>query len=141
MPDGLIGAGTPVPDFTLTDERGEDFTREQLLGRTTVLVLEELAHLSVAACEFWALGERVAFLPLAERACQVLASFGKAMGIDVVTREHVDLSSRVRAIGGAYKPSGAGGGDVGVAFFVNVRARRALARALRGTAYRIVAES
>jgi peroxiredoxin (alkyl hydroperoxide reductase subunit C) len=39
----IIGAGTPAPDFTLMTSDGEDFTREQLLGRTTVLVFYPFA--------------------------------------------------------------------------------------------------
>lgn len=34
----IIEAGTPVPEFRLKTEDGEDFTREDLAGRTTVLV-------------------------------------------------------------------------------------------------------
>lgn len=34
----IIEPGTPVPEFTLKTEEGEDFTREDLAGRTTVLV-------------------------------------------------------------------------------------------------------
>jgi peroxiredoxin len=33
-----LAPGTPVPEFTLKTESLEDFTREDLLGRTTVLV-------------------------------------------------------------------------------------------------------
>jgi peroxiredoxin (alkyl hydroperoxide reductase subunit C) len=39
----IIQAGTPVPDFTLKTEDGEDFTREDLLGKTTVLVFYPFA--------------------------------------------------------------------------------------------------
>ncbi len=39
----LIAAGTPVPEFTLKREDGEDFTREDLLGKTTVLVFYPFA--------------------------------------------------------------------------------------------------
>ena len=39
----IIGAGDPAPDFTLKTSDGEDFTREQLLGRTTVLVFYPFA--------------------------------------------------------------------------------------------------
>lgn len=34
----IIEPGTPVPEFRLKTEDGEDFTREDLAGRTTVLV-------------------------------------------------------------------------------------------------------
>lgn len=34
----ILAAGAPVPEFTLKTEDGEDFTRADLLGHTTVLV-------------------------------------------------------------------------------------------------------
>ena len=39
----IVGAGQPAPDFTLKTADGEPFTREQLLGRTTVLVFYPFA--------------------------------------------------------------------------------------------------
>ena len=39
----IVEAGSPVPDFTLRTEEGEPFTREQLLGRTSVLVFYPFA--------------------------------------------------------------------------------------------------
>jgi peroxiredoxin (alkyl hydroperoxide reductase subunit C) len=39
----IVAAGAPAPEFTLKREDGEDFTREDLLGRTTVLVFYPFA--------------------------------------------------------------------------------------------------
>jgi peroxiredoxin len=39
----IVAAGAPAPDFTLKTAEGEDFTRENLLGRTTVLVFYPFA--------------------------------------------------------------------------------------------------
>ena len=39
----IVAAGQPAPDFTLKTSDGGDFTREQLLGRTTVLVFYPFA--------------------------------------------------------------------------------------------------
>jgi len=39
----LIQPGTPAPEFTLKTEDGEDFTRADLLGQTTVLVFYPFA--------------------------------------------------------------------------------------------------
>jgi peroxiredoxin (alkyl hydroperoxide reductase subunit C) len=39
----IVAAGQPAPDFTLRTGEGEAFTREQLLGRTTVLVFYPFA--------------------------------------------------------------------------------------------------
>jgi peroxiredoxin len=39
----IIRPGTPAPEFTLKREDGEDFTREDLVGKTTVLVFYPFA--------------------------------------------------------------------------------------------------
>jgi peroxiredoxin len=39
----IIAPGTPAPDFTLKTEEGEDFTRENLAGTTTILVFYPFA--------------------------------------------------------------------------------------------------
>ena len=39
----VIAAGTPVPEFSLATEDGETFTRDDLLGRTSVLVFYPFA--------------------------------------------------------------------------------------------------
>jgi peroxiredoxin len=39
----IIAPGTPAPEFTLKREDGEDFTRADLLGKTTVLVFYPFA--------------------------------------------------------------------------------------------------
>ena len=39
----MIAAGTPAPEFTLTKEDGEKFSRADLLGHTSVLVFYPFA--------------------------------------------------------------------------------------------------
>jgi peroxiredoxin len=40
---GIVTAGTPAPDFLLRREDGSEFTRQDLLGSTTVLVFYPFA--------------------------------------------------------------------------------------------------
>jgi peroxiredoxin (alkyl hydroperoxide reductase subunit C) len=40
---GVIAAGTPAPEFTLRREDGSEFSRQDLLGQTTVLVFYPFA--------------------------------------------------------------------------------------------------
>lgn len=44
-----------------------------------------------------------------------LRALGEVAGLDIWSEAHVELAGDVEAAGGAYKPSGAGGGDVGLA--------------------------
>ena len=48
----VIAPGTPAPDFRLTDEDGERFTREDVLGQTTVLVFYPFAFSPVCTDQF-----------------------------------------------------------------------------------------
>ena len=48
----VVEAGTRAPDFTLIDEQGERFTRESLLGQTSVLVFYPAAFSPVCTDQF-----------------------------------------------------------------------------------------
>jgi len=48
----IIAPGTPAPEFELRTEAGEPFTREDLAGRTTVLVFYPFAFSSVCTDQF-----------------------------------------------------------------------------------------
>jgi peroxiredoxin (alkyl hydroperoxide reductase subunit C) len=48
----IIAPGTPAPEFTLRAEEGERFTREDLLGHTTVLVFYPAAFSPVCTDQF-----------------------------------------------------------------------------------------
>ena len=52
MADGVIAPGTPAPEFTLKTQDGEDFTRQDLLGRTSVLVFYPFAFSPVCTDQF-----------------------------------------------------------------------------------------
>ncbi len=43
MSTGVLGPGTPAPEFTLRRDDGSEFTRADLLGRTSVLVFYPFA--------------------------------------------------------------------------------------------------
>ena len=47
----IVEAGQPAPDFTLRTEEGQSFTREHLLGRTTVLVFYPFAFSEVCTSQ------------------------------------------------------------------------------------------
>jgi phosphomevalonate kinase len=58
-----------------------------------------------------------------------LAALERAAGVHILTPPHARLVAAAEAIGGAAKPSGAGGGDVAVAFAPDRRTGAAIARA------------
>src|SRR5215207_6302057 len=59
-PVSVLAPGSAVPEFTLTTEDGETFTRDDLAGRTTVLVFYPAAFSSVCTDQFQILEEVLA---------------------------------------------------------------------------------
>ena len=57
---------------------------------------------------------------------QAMAALGEAAGCEIVTRPHSLFAALARRHHGAAKPSGAGGGDLGVAFTIGVKDTEAL---------------
>ncbi|MCA1665466.1 MAG: hypothetical protein LC659_14575, partial [Myxococcales bacterium] len=64
---------------------------------------------------------------------QAMAGLGEAAGCEIVTRPHTQLAALARRHGGAAKPSGAGGGDLGVAFTVGNDATQKLREDIRAS--------
>jgi phosphomevalonate kinase len=48
-----------------------------------------------------------------------MGALGRAAGVSIVTEELQKIAHLADNHGGAAKPSGAGGGDVAIAFFIN----------------------
>jgi mevalonate kinase len=59
-----------------------------------------------------------------------MQALGDAAGANIVTEKHATLARLARRHGGSAKPSGAGGGDLGVAFTLGEEATSALHKEL-----------
>ena len=76
-----------------------------------------------------AAGRATGAVVAAGRYGQQLDDLGKAAGVRIVTATFGRAASLARELGGSAKPSGAGGGDIGVAFFATPEAAALFARA------------
>lgn len=77
-------------------------------------LLEPLGALAQAGSEIWRLGKVSPLLPLWRAYQQALAQLGQALDTPIVTPVHQSLEQTVEGLAGAYKISGAGGGDIGL---------------------------
>jgi phosphomevalonate kinase len=75
-----------------------------------------LISLSHAFCAAFADREAEALIRTAGEYGDAMKQLGEAAGADIVTDAHQRIAAIARRHGGAAKPSGAGGGDLGVAF-------------------------
>jgi len=92
---------------------------EQLRARDSELWQERIDQLHQLAERGVTLFERACLGPLLElidQYCEAMRLLGVAAGVHIVDVAHRRLSNCARQLELAYKPSGAGGGDIGMAF-------------------------
>jgi hypothetical protein len=100
--------------------------------------LDRLAELSVAGSEAFRLGRVGALLAAVDAYCEAMAALGRAADLPIMSAEHDALWRLARRHGAAYKPSGAGGGDLGLVCSSDQEAARAAAAAATASGFRVV---
>ena len=100
--------------------------------------LERLADLSRAGSEAFRLGRITSVLETVDAFCAAMEALGRAAGLPIVSAEHDTLRRLARRHGASYKPSGAGGGDLGVAFATDPDAAQRMASAAAAAGFRIL---
>jgi phosphomevalonate kinase len=101
--------------------------RDRARHEAAIERLHRAAEAFVTAC---GLDHGQALLCAVELYREGLRALGYAAGIDIVTPEHQRIAELAAAHGGAAKPSGAGGGDLAVAFTRTEEATAALRQSL-----------
>jgi phosphomevalonate kinase len=120
---------------------GKPASTAELIGRVKALaeaaparhdsVIARLTAQAHAFADAVAANDVSSLLAAADGYGQAMAQLGDAAGCEIVTRPHALLAALARRHGGAAKPSGAGGGDLGVAFTVGAEATQALREDIR----------
>lgn len=93
-------------------------------------IIENLEEIAAQFVDEIRAGNASAAVAAAGRYGRRLAVLGAAASIPIVTEAFARASDLAKAAGGIAKPSGAGGGDIGVAMFASAEAARGFARAL-----------
>lgn len=99
--------------------------------------LEPIAAATSSFLDACAQGDARELLAAVERACAGMAALGAETGVDIVSEPHARIAALASACGGAAKPSGAGGGDVALAFVPRARSEE-LRAALRAASLPVV---
>lgn len=121
----FAGHGAVTTDFI-----GAYQAWRQRPGRPRSGLRAALGETAAAGCAAVAAGDAGELLGALDRYGVLMGQLGEAMGKAVVTPAHARLAEVARDLGGAYKPSGAGGGDVGIAGFTDSRALLAFKQAV-----------
>ena len=100
--------------------------------------LDHLAELSVAGTEAFRHGRVDAVLAAVDTYCEAMESLGRAAGLPILSAEHDELRRLAHRHGATYKPSGAGGGDLGLVCSSDQETARAAAAAATASGFHIV---
>lgn len=139
MPEGLhlvvVWTGRSADTASMLrrlDERtaAGDAAVEAALGR--------LAELSRAGADAFRLGRVAAVLEVVDGFCEAMEELGHAAALPILSAELDALRGLARRHGAAFKPSGAGGGDLGIAFAADPEAAAATAAAAAAAGFRTV---
>ena len=127
---------------------GQSASTPMLLGKVKALAESQPARHEAAIgrllsqahafCAAVAHGEARELIAAADAYREAMQFLGDAAGAEIVTREHAQLAMLARRHGGAAKPSGAGGGDLGVAFTVGADATHALREECRAAGLNVL---
>lgn len=116
LPDRLrivaIHTGTPASTPELVGRVRDLARRDAGAYRGLMTGLEELARGGCTAAED---GDVVGLLAVARAFGLLMAELGRASGADILSAAHRRVQTLVERGGAVYKPSGAGGGDLGLA--------------------------
>jgi phosphomevalonate kinase len=140
LPDSFhllcIWSGRPVSTEAAL-QRLERWKAEEPRAQTRAL--SELAEVAVAADGAARASDGRALVDAISSYGNALRRFGAASGIEIYGPAHERLATLAREHGAAYKPCGAGGGDVGVACSDDAATLDALRVSIEGAGFRALA--
>jgi len=79
-------------------------------------ILERLSEISAAGCQAYQEQQADVFLECAASFYSSLEFLGAKSNMPIISESHANINKLVTECGGKYKPSGAGSGDIGLAF-------------------------
>lgn len=99
-------------------------------GAAAQRLIEELHSICLAFIEACSTGNSSASIGAVDDYDQVLMTLSSASGLDFYSKPHQQLRNKVKSADCVYKPSGAGGGDFGLALSTDITSIQALSESL-----------
>lgn len=94
-------------------------------------IMNPLKELSELGCETFKNGDTKGFLEVVDKFILQEMKLGEASDTEIISEAHKNILDTVKSAGGVYKPSGAGSGDIGVAFCDNTDTANKIIEALK----------
>jgi phosphomevalonate kinase len=97
-----------------------------------------LGELARAGIDRIRAGDADALLDTFDEFGEAMEALGRSADLQIMSDEHLQLGKLARAHGARYKPSGAGGGDIGIAFASDIETITDVERAVLAAGFRVV---
>ena len=101
-------------------------------------MLDRLTALAEAGCGALVGGDATAWIDAFAAYGRGLQELGEAIGAEIVTAEHREIGDEARRFGIAYKVSGAGGGDLGLACATDLGRLAAFSKSVGDRGFRVI---
>lgn len=99
---------------------------------------QNLAAIAGAGCAAARGDDAAAFVEAVAEYGRALQNLGVAIGAEIVTAEHRHIGDQARRFGVAYKVSGAGGGDLGLACALDGDALASFKQAVSSLGFQVI---
>jgi len=143
---GQVGIWNTLPMLTVFTGKSES-TRKMVRGVSQLKkshaaayrqMMTELTDLSEKGYRHYRDQQGELFLETVAAYLDSLKRLGDESGMPIVSPVHLRLVERINALGGVYKPSGAGSGDIGIAFARSADQLQTIAHAIEDEGYATV---
>lgn len=140
----------PLPDnlFIIPVWTGYSVSTREFVGRVKraqsdspeayQLIMRSLHDLASLGIENLQGGRINYFLEIVQEYGNVMGQLGQLADIDILSKVHREIREFVEQSGGVYKPSGAGGGDIGIAITTTPEMRQRIIESLGKKSYTVL---
>jgi len=106
--------------------------------REAAALMRRLTTVAEAGCEALRVGDAAAWIDAFAAYGRGLQELGEAIGAEIVTAEHREIGAEASRHGVAYKVSGAGGGDLGLACATDTESLAAFRKSVEDRGFRVI---
>jgi phosphomevalonate kinase len=101
-------------------------------------IMHRLIELADSGCYAYKTKNCTNFMHIVTDYYGTLKHLSEASGVEIISQDHRSISQIVEDAGGVYKPSGAGGGDFGLAFCLSKKIVKNVRSAITKSKYKII---
>ncbi len=127
---------------------GESASTRQLVGLVNTFaqqhphefknLMARMSELSFEGCHAIVNQEIVQFLDIVDQYYLAMDELGQRSNAPIISAEHAKIAKIAKQNGAFYKPSGAGGGDMGIAFAASINILETVADALTAAGFQLI---